>query len=158
MGLWSDIRNVWGNFSYFISFKLGDGSRICFWHGVWREEAALKTIFLDIYSIACDKEPWYWITWIPSAYLSIGICVLQGQFRIESCNLQTRSSICYTPRELIWGRRIECCGLHLVIIALKCRTIIKLYRLEIFVLSPGKVFGRLRFRLTSFLHMDDNFE
>jgi hypothetical protein len=39
-----------------ISYRVGDGSRICFWHDVWCGEAALKSSFQELYSIAHDKE------------------------------------------------------------------------------------------------------
>jgi len=35
---------------------VGGGARIRFWHDVWCEEAALKSSFLELYSITCDKE------------------------------------------------------------------------------------------------------
>jgi hypothetical protein len=49
-------RNGWGNFFNLISFKVGDESRIRFWHDVRYEEAALKSSFLELYLIARDKE------------------------------------------------------------------------------------------------------
>jgi hypothetical protein len=39
-----------------VSFMVGDGSPIRFWHDVCCREAALKSIFPDLYSIAHDKE------------------------------------------------------------------------------------------------------
>jgi hypothetical protein len=79
---WRNIRNVWENFSNFFSFEVGDGSHICFWYDVWYREAALKTIFLDLYLLAVTKWLWCWIIYVPSAFLSIGIQVLQGQFKL----------------------------------------------------------------------------
>jgi hypothetical protein len=52
---WRNIRNVWENFSNSFSFEVGDGSHICFWYDVWYGEAALKTIFLDLYLLARHK-------------------------------------------------------------------------------------------------------
>jgi hypothetical protein len=54
--LWRNIRNGWGNFSNFVSFKDGDGSYISFWHDIWCIEAALKSAFPLLYSIARSKE------------------------------------------------------------------------------------------------------
>jgi hypothetical protein len=51
-----EYSNWLGDFSNFVSFKVGDGARIRFWHDVWCEEAALKSSFLELYSITCDKE------------------------------------------------------------------------------------------------------
>jgi hypothetical protein len=47
---WRNIRNCWGSFSNIISFKVGDESRICFWHDVWCGDVALKYSFPKLYS------------------------------------------------------------------------------------------------------------
>ena len=32
LSLWKNIRKGWGGFNWFISFKVGDGSSLKFWH------------------------------------------------------------------------------------------------------------------------------
>jgi hypothetical protein len=54
--LWKNIRNGWWIFSYFVSFKVGDESRIRFWHDVWCGEEDLKLPFPELNAIARDKE------------------------------------------------------------------------------------------------------
>jgi len=50
-----NIRNGWGSFSNFVSYKVGADSRICFWHDVWCGEGALKYSFSEFYSIARNE-------------------------------------------------------------------------------------------------------
>jgi hypothetical protein len=45
-----------GELSNFLSYKVGNGSRICFWQDVWCGEMALKLSFPKLYSIARDKD------------------------------------------------------------------------------------------------------
>jgi hypothetical protein len=52
--------------------------------------------------------------------------------------------ICYTPQKPTRGRRIECCGPQLTIMALKGRAIINLCSLKSLTCSLRKVFRRLR--------------
>jgi hypothetical protein len=54
--LWRKIRNGLRNLSNYISFKVGDGSHICFWLDVWCGDVALKFSFPELYLIACGKE------------------------------------------------------------------------------------------------------
>jgi hypothetical protein len=35
VGLWKFIRKGWENFSKFLRYEVGDGSRIRFWHDLW---------------------------------------------------------------------------------------------------------------------------
>jgi len=51
VSLWRNIRNGWGSFSNFLSYKVGDGSQISFWH-----DEPLKHSFSELYSIARNKE------------------------------------------------------------------------------------------------------
>ena len=43
--LWKSIRAGWDCFSSFISYSVGDGSRIKFWHGIWCGGQPLKDQF-----------------------------------------------------------------------------------------------------------------
>jgi hypothetical protein len=45
VSLWRYIRKNWGAFSNFVSYKVGDGLRICFWHDIWCSDNALKCSF-----------------------------------------------------------------------------------------------------------------
>jgi hypothetical protein len=56
VSLWRFIRNGWGTFSNFLSYKVGDGSLISFWHDVWCGIEPLKLSFPELYSIARNKE------------------------------------------------------------------------------------------------------
>jgi hypothetical protein len=51
-----NIRNSWGSFSNFESYRVGDASRIHFWHDEWCGEGALKYSFSEFYSITRNKE------------------------------------------------------------------------------------------------------
>jgi hypothetical protein len=35
VGLWKFIQSGWNTFARFLSFEVGDGSRIRFWNDVW---------------------------------------------------------------------------------------------------------------------------
>lgn len=50
------ILEIVGVFSNLVSFNVGDGSCIRFWHVVWCGEVALKYSFPKVYSIARNKE------------------------------------------------------------------------------------------------------
>ncbi len=52
VSLWRNIRNGWGSFSNFLSYKVGDGSHISFWHNVWCGIEPLRLSFPELYSIA----------------------------------------------------------------------------------------------------------
>ena len=58
LGYGKILRGVrgWRNFSSYVRFEVGDGSKIRFWHGMWREDMALEEAFLDLFGIACAKE------------------------------------------------------------------------------------------------------
>jgi hypothetical protein len=56
VSLWRNIRKNWGAFSNFVPYKVGDGFRIRFWHGIWCGERALKSSFPEFYSVALKKE------------------------------------------------------------------------------------------------------
>lgn len=45
VGLWWNVRNGWGNFSNYVSYKVGNGSHICFLQIFWCSEAALRLSF-----------------------------------------------------------------------------------------------------------------
>jgi hypothetical protein len=55
VSLWKYIRKNCGAFSNFVSYKVGDGLHICFWHDIWCGDSALKSSFPEFYS-TCNKE------------------------------------------------------------------------------------------------------
>jgi hypothetical protein len=56
VSLWRYIRKNWGAFSNYISFKVGDGLRIRFWHDNWCGDSALKSSFPEFFALARNKE------------------------------------------------------------------------------------------------------
>jgi hypothetical protein len=56
VGLWKNIRKGWDKLFSFISFEVGDGSKISFWHDQWCEEMTLKVAFPVLYGLACEKD------------------------------------------------------------------------------------------------------
>lgn len=45
VGSWKNITNGWEVFSCLISFAIGEGSRVRFWHDIWCANLALKATF-----------------------------------------------------------------------------------------------------------------
>jgi hypothetical protein len=64
VSLWRYVRKNWRAFSNFVSYKVGDGLRIRFWHNIWCGDSARKSSFPKFYSLARNKETWCQITWI----------------------------------------------------------------------------------------------
>jgi hypothetical protein len=58
VGVWKHIRRGWEVFLRFISFGIGDGSHIRFWHNNWCRNQPLKEAFLELFRIACNKLAW----------------------------------------------------------------------------------------------------
>ncbi|KAL4596807.1 hypothetical protein ACB092_12G190100 [Castanea dentata] len=54
--LWKSIQSGWPNFSRYVLFEIGDGSRVKFWHGVWCGDSPLKLSFPKLFNISRDKE------------------------------------------------------------------------------------------------------
>ena len=54
--LWKFIRSGWLNFSKFIWFDVGDGTRVKFWDDVWCRDRPLKEAFLDLYNISRSRD------------------------------------------------------------------------------------------------------
>ena len=65
-GLWRSIHEGWESFSKHLSFVVGEGTRIRFWHDRWIGDNTLKDLYPELYVCsvakdACISE----ILWIP---------------------------------------------------------------------------------------------
>jgi hypothetical protein len=56
VSLWKHIRAGWDVFSQHISYKVGDGSRIRFWHDTWCGDSPLRNQFPILYHLARAPE------------------------------------------------------------------------------------------------------
>ena len=45
VGLWKHIRRGWDTFSKGVSFEVGIGLKVHFWHDVWCSDQPLKHVF-----------------------------------------------------------------------------------------------------------------
>jgi len=41
-----------------VRYKVGDGSKVLFWHDVWCGELPLKVLFPELFTIGCGKDVW----------------------------------------------------------------------------------------------------
>ena len=48
-GLWRSIHEGWENFSKHLSFVVGEGTRIRFWHDRWIGDNTLKDLYPELY-------------------------------------------------------------------------------------------------------------
>ena len=55
-GLWRSIHEGWDNFSKHLSFIVGDGTHIHFWHDKWIGDNILKSLYLELYMCSADKK------------------------------------------------------------------------------------------------------
>jgi hypothetical protein len=58
VGVWKQLLRGWEVLLRFISFRIGDGSHIIFWHDNWYGNQPLKEAFPELFRIACNKEAW----------------------------------------------------------------------------------------------------
>ncbi|XP_050252211.1 uncharacterized protein LOC126698794 [Quercus robur] len=56
VSVWKSIRSGWMDFSKFLQFDVGDGTRVKFWEDEWYRDCALKVAFPELYSISRTKE------------------------------------------------------------------------------------------------------
>jgi hypothetical protein len=47
-----------GSILRFVSYEVGDESRVGIWHDLWCEEQPLKISYTKLFSIARCKDPW----------------------------------------------------------------------------------------------------
>ena len=55
-GLWRSINEGWESFSKHLSFVVGDGTRIRFWHDRWIGENSLKDRYPELYACLAVKD------------------------------------------------------------------------------------------------------
>jgi len=58
VGVWKGIRRGWDAFATHVRYAVGDGSKVLFWHDVWCGELPLKTLFLELFLVACGNDAW----------------------------------------------------------------------------------------------------
>jgi len=56
VSIWRFICKGWDRFFPYLSFEVGAGSTILFWHDRWCEGAPLRDLFLYLYTLAENKE------------------------------------------------------------------------------------------------------
>ena len=56
VSVWKSIRSGWLDFSKFLWFDMGDGTRVKFWEYEWCKDCSLKVAFPNLYNISLDKE------------------------------------------------------------------------------------------------------
>ena len=56
VSMWKSIRSGWLDFSKFLQFDVGYGTRIKFWEGVRCKDCSLKEAFPKLYSISQATE------------------------------------------------------------------------------------------------------
>jgi hypothetical protein len=82
VGVWKHIRRGWGVFSSYLSFDVGDGSLISFWHDVWCGTQSLKDAFPELFRIARCKEARVLDNMQISNGVCFGMCLFHELFKI----------------------------------------------------------------------------
>ena len=55
-GLLRSIKEGWESFSKHLSFVVGDGFCILFWHDKWIGDTSLKTLYLELFACLANKK------------------------------------------------------------------------------------------------------
>jgi hypothetical protein len=50
VGVWKCIRRKQDGFAKHVSYEVGDGSKVLFWHYVWCGEQPLKVLFPELFT------------------------------------------------------------------------------------------------------------
>ena len=56
LGVWKGIRKCWARFLTFLTYSVGNGERVKFWHDSWCGDSSLKRDFPELFSIVADKD------------------------------------------------------------------------------------------------------
>ena len=65
-GLWRSINEGWESFSKHLSFVVGEGTRIHFWHDRWIGDTTLKDLYPKLYVCSAVKHACIFkVLWIP---------------------------------------------------------------------------------------------
>ena len=56
VSLWKYIRRGWDQFFPFLSFKVGNGEKVRFWHDIWCGDRSLRMVYPGLFSIAGDRD------------------------------------------------------------------------------------------------------
>uniref|UniRef100_A0A2N9EHM0 Reverse transcriptase domain-containing protein n=1 Tax=Fagus sylvatica TaxID=28930 RepID=A0A2N9EHM0_FAGSY len=56
VSLWKTISKGWDSLNRFISFEIGDESKVSFWHDVWCGDRPLKEMYPDLFAISCSLD------------------------------------------------------------------------------------------------------
>jgi hypothetical protein len=56
VSLWKAIRKEWDRFVPFISFRVGDGESVKFWHDKWCGGFPFKVLYPELFSISRDRD------------------------------------------------------------------------------------------------------
>jgi hypothetical protein len=56
--VWKCIRRGWEGFAQHLRYDIGDGTKVLFWHDVWRGNCPLKLTYPVLFKIACNKDAW----------------------------------------------------------------------------------------------------
>uniref|UniRef100_A0A2N9IJE2 Reverse transcriptase zinc-binding domain-containing protein n=1 Tax=Fagus sylvatica TaxID=28930 RepID=A0A2N9IJE2_FAGSY len=56
VSLWKYIRRRWDHLFPFLSFKVGNGEKVQFWHDIWCGDRSLRVVYPGLFSIAGDRD------------------------------------------------------------------------------------------------------
>lgn len=56
MNLWKSIRRGWDHFSPFLSYIVGDGHKVRFWHDLWCCDSPLEVTYLELYANSGNRD------------------------------------------------------------------------------------------------------
>lgn len=97
VSLWKTTRKNWGEFSKHLTFKVGEGGNIQFWHNIWWDNLALKHLFSNLFGLLEIRGPLFQSRSLFRIEALIGMLLSKATFRIGKCNLLLISlAICTT--------------------------------------------------------------
>ena len=103
-GLWRSIQKGWESFSKHLSFVVGEGTRIRFWHDRWIGDNTLKDLYPELFVCsaaknACISE----VLWLPKGgTIRVGFKVFQSFRRLGTCCIFFSTSVYPTSYSTRW--------------------------------------------------------